>query len=160
MTKKGYTLIEILVGLTIIGLIFSFGFVSFREFSRRQALQGAGKTMIGDLRLAQQMANSGEKPDDIGCQSPNILNGYNFRVNSTSNYTVEAVCNGTTLVEIKSVDLPTDISTSTPSTNPVFFKVIGQGNNLTAGNPARFTLSQTGSTTTFSFTVSASGRIQ
>ena len=45
---KGYTLIEILVGLAIIGLLFSFGFVSFRDYSRRQTLAGAVKEVQGD----------------------------------------------------------------------------------------------------------------
>ena len=54
----GYTLIEILVGLTIIGIIFGVGFASFREFSRRQSLAGGVKTLVGDLRLAQEQAIS------------------------------------------------------------------------------------------------------
>ena len=55
--RNGYTLIEILVALTIIGLLFSFGYVSFRDYSRRQAVSDAVKTMQGDLRLAEGDAN-------------------------------------------------------------------------------------------------------
>ena len=63
--KSGFTLIEILVSMTIIGFLFSFGYASFRDFSRRQALAGVVKQVQGDLRLAQQKALSGEKPS--GC---------------------------------------------------------------------------------------------
>ena len=38
--NAAYTLIEILVALTIVGLIFGIGYVNFRDFARRQALAG------------------------------------------------------------------------------------------------------------------------
>ena len=60
MIQKGYTLIELLVGISIIAIIFGVGFVSYREFSRRQSLTGVTKQLVGDLRLAQQLALTGQ----------------------------------------------------------------------------------------------------
>ena len=160
--SKGYTLIEILVGLTIISLLFSMGFVSYRDFSRRQALNGAAKTVQGDLRLTQQQALSGQKPDDGNCNTPNLLNGYNFRVDSSSSYAVEAACSGGggTNVEVKSVDLPSGVSISTPSPNPILFKVLGQGTNIASGGSAVVTLTQTGVSSPITITITAGGEIK
>ena len=69
-SNSAYTLIEILVGLTIVGLLFGFGFVSFRDFSRRQTLAGSAKKVQGDLRLTQESALSGKKPSDFDCNPP------------------------------------------------------------------------------------------
>jgi prepilin-type N-terminal cleavage/methylation domain-containing protein len=160
--SPAYTLIEILVGITIIGLIFGFGFVSFREFSRRQALTGAAKQIVGDLRLAQGEAVAGKKPDNINCNTPNTLNGYNFRVDSSTTYAIEANCsgNGGTNIEVKSVTVSNDITIAVPSPNPVIFKALGQGTNITQAGTATVTLTQAGTGSQTTVTISASGEIK
>src|SRR3972149_11768986 len=140
-TQSAYTLIEILVALTIVGLIFGIGYVGSRDFSRRQALAGTARSMVGDLRLAQEQALSGKKPADIFCNDPNRLNGYDFRVTGATTYVLEANCTGG-VVQTKSVSLPTDVALSTPSPNPITFKILGQGTNIPA--TATITLTQTG----------------
>ncbi|KKR39915.1 MAG: Pilin assembly protein [Candidatus Woesebacteria bacterium GW2011_GWB1_40_101] len=70
MTKRGYTLIELLVAITILGIIFGAGYISFRDFSRRQALTAAVRTVSGDVRLTQEMALSGKKPVKVGVPLP------------------------------------------------------------------------------------------
>ena len=88
MAKKyaGYTLIEILVSLPIVGLIFGIGYVNFRDFSRRQALAGVARMVKGDLRLAQEQALAGKKPTHAFCNPSNQLDGFNFRVVSSQSY--------------------------------------------------------------------------
>ena len=156
--KSGYTLIEVLVGLTIIGLIFSFGFVSFRDFARRQVLASAARALRGDLRLAQGQALAGKKPSDVFCNSPNTLDGVNFRVVDPSNYTFEASCTGGA-VQIKSVDLPSDVSISTPSPNPILFRVLGRGTNIAVGD-VTITLTQSSTSSTADIVISANGEIE
>jgi prepilin-type N-terminal cleavage/methylation domain-containing protein len=117
--NDGYTLIEILVSLTIIGLIFSFGYVSFRDFSRRQVVAGVAKTIQGDLRLTQSNAMTGQKPS--GCAT--TLDTFSFRVVSSTSYTIEANCGGAAIA-VKDVTLPTGIAISTPTPNPLKFKII------------------------------------
>ncbi len=151
---SAYTLIEILVGITIIGLIFGFGYVSFREFSRRQALSGAAKEIKGDLRLAQALALSGDKPESC----TGLLNGFNFRVESASSYKIEADC-GTQVYEDKTVDMPDGVSISIPSPNPVLFKVLGQGTNIVLGGSAVITLTQAGTGLTLVVTITDGGEI-
>lgn len=134
MNQKAYTLVELLVGLSIMAIIFSVGLAGYREFSRRQALTGVSKQLKADLRLIQQLAITGQKPGGLSCD---ILNGYTFTRVSSSNYKLLANCVSNVGVdsspEYKNVDLGTDISLT--STNPsVKFKVLGQGTNLVAPN--------------------------
>ena len=156
-SNAAYTLIEILVALTIVGLIFGIGYVNFRDFSRRQALAGTARSIMGDLRLAQEQALAGKKPVSAFCDSPNQLNGYNFRVINASSYRLAANCSGGN-VETKLVTLPADITISSPSPNPITFKILGQGTNLSAD--ATITLTQTGTSNTRSITVTTGGEIK
>lgn len=158
-TSEGYTLIEIMVGLTIIGLLFSFGYVSFREFSRRQALRGSTKKMMGDLRLAQELALSGDKPDSASCSGNNRLAGYSFSVDSSASYSVDAVCGGGN-IEVRSIVLPADISITSPSPNPIIFKSLGQGNNIEEGGSATITVSQTATGNGQTVTITSGGEIK
>jgi len=155
---SGYTLIEILVAMSIVGLIFGIGYVSFRDFARRQAVAGGARSIVADLRLAQAQAISGQKPLDIFCDPPNTLNGYNFRVVSQQSYVLEANCSGGN-VQTKSVNLPSDLFLSTPTPNPIIFKILGQGTNITS-SPATLTVSQFATSHTRSVTVSAAGEIK
>jgi len=164
--RNGYTLIEILAAMSIAALIFAIGYVNFRDFSRRQALAGYARNLKGDLRLAQQEALTGKKPtdaldkcvDDTDVTRP-TLSGYNFRVVSTSIYTIEAVCSGGT-IEIKRVVLGTDMTLGAPNPNPILFKILGQGTNITTASPASITLTQTGTANVATIIVTASGEIK
>lgn len=157
--NSGFTLIEILVGLTIIGLLFGFGFVSFRDFSRRQALYGTVRNLKGDLRLAQETALAGKKPANSNCNSPNTLSGYNYTSVSDSEYRIEAVCSGG-LVVVKTVALPSDVAISPPSPNPVRFNVLGNGTNVAPGADALITLTQDGTGSQTTVKITSSGEIQ
>lgn len=156
--KSGYTLIEILVALTIVALVFGIGYVSFRDFARRQAVAALARSIIGDLRLAQEQSLSGKKPSDIFCNSPNTLNGYNFRVVSSQNYVLEANCSGGN-VQTKSVAVPSDLSLSSPNPNPITFKILGEGTNLPSTG-VTLTVTQTGTSHSRAVTVSQSGEIK
>ena len=158
---SGYTLIEILVSLTIIGLLFGIGYVNFRDFSRRQAIAGAAKKIQGDLNLTQQLALSGQKPDDINCNPPNLLSGYNFKIIPPSEYVIEANCTGSsTAVIYKNVALSSDIIISSDSLTTISFKVLGQGTNIVQGGSVVLTLTQSQTKNKFDITIGAGGNIQ
>jgi len=156
---SGYTLIEILVGLTIIAFLFILGYVNFRDFSRRQAVAGAAKKIQGDISLTQQLALSGQKPTDIRCNPPNLLNSYDFVIVTPSEYKIVADCTGGN-VENKDVTLPSDISISSDSLNTINFKVLGQGTNIVSRETVTFTLTQAQTNNTFSLSVGAGGNVQ
>lgn len=157
-TGAAYTIIEILVVLSVVGIVFAVGFANFRDFSRRQVLSGSLRTLKGDLRLAQEYALIGKKPEDPYCDSPNVLNGYNFLVSSSSEYTVLANCSGGTVDINKNIVLTADISISAPSPNPITFKALGQGTNFSADATITLTQLSTGDTT--SVVVTQGGEIK
>lgn len=134
--SKGYTLVELLIGITIISIVFGVGLAGYREFSRRQALTGVSKQLKADLRLAQQLALTGQKPNDVSC---NTLDGYIFSRVDASTYRISADCAGiATPYVYKEVNLGSDITLS--STNTSFmFKVLGQGTDLAASNTLTLT---------------------
>jgi prepilin-type N-terminal cleavage/methylation domain-containing protein len=160
--NSGYTLIELLVGLMIVGILFSMGYANFRDFTRRQTLLDVTKKMEADLRSAQQMALSGQVPNTPNCTGTNRLQGYNFRVVSANNYEIRASCTGGVApTAIKNVILPPSVSFANPfpNPNPILFKVLGNGTNIGNSN-ARIRLRQTGNTNIVTLTISAGGQIQ
>ena len=156
--RKGFTLIEVLISLTIIGLLFGFGFANFRDYSRRQQLLSVARNLKGQIRLVQSKASAGEKPDDIKCNGTNTLSSYSFQIVSTTSYRTVANCMGGN-VTIKTENLPDGISMS-PTSGIISFKVLGQGTNITAGGSFVITLTHTGTGSTSLVTVTAGGEIK
>ena len=156
----GYTLIEILVTLSIVGIIFAAGYANFREYARRQAVVSGARQVQGDLRLAQEYALSGRKPS--GCS---ILDGYQFRFTSAREYGLYAVCSGAGGVSYFSVK---DTLTLTggvifnpvPTPNSLLFKSLGQGTDLSPGAFIDITLTLPGLSYTQTVTVTAAGEIR
>lgn len=153
--RRGFTLIEILVTLTIMGLLFGFGFAGFRDFSRRQAVASAGRMVIGDLRLAQQKSLSGEKPS--GCTGSLLRYDFN-RVAGGLSYQIIAVCSGGN--NTVNINLPSGISISSFTPNPISFKILGRGTNVPVGTDAAISLTQTGTVNTMTITVNSGGEIK
>lgn len=154
--RLGYTLIEILIGMSITGLIFSFGYMSYRDFARRQSLASSARRIRADLKLAQEQALSGKKPSSAACSAVGSLSGYDFYVDSITSYVIQANCIGG-LVDDKAVEISSEISiVAVP--NRFTFKVIGKGTNLSA--PAIITLTQAATEDTQVITVSPEGEIK
>jgi len=156
MTKCGYTLIELLVAITILGIIFGAGYISFRDFSRRQALTAAVRTVSGDVRLTQEMALSGKKP--AGCIT---LNGYKFKI-APDSYDIVAACNFPEVeYDVKvGVPLPIGVTMAAQPSSSIYFKVLGQGTNILEGSPEVVTLTQVNSGQTQTVTVTSGGEIK
>lgn len=151
--SSAYTLIEILVALTIVGTLFTFGYVNYRDFARRQVVSGAAKMLEGDIRLAQQQALSGQKPS--GCTQ--TLDSYEVLF-GTNSYQVFANCGASILVK-GPVTLPSDISLSSYSVNPIKFYVLGRGTNIPSGHNASILLSQTYTANVATAVISSGGEM-
>lgn len=160
-TARGYTLIELIIVILIMSLLVGVGVAGYRDFSRRQDVQNAGRTLIADLRIAQGAANSGEKP--AGC---NALNGVVVDVTSATSYTLCYACNvnytgqrcsqlGFTM---KQVTTPGGTTLSVVGTQPVLFRVLGRGTNLTAVTTINVASGTTGITR--AVTINPGGRIE
>lgn len=55
-TNKGFTLIEILVVIVIIGIIVGFAVITFGDFGEGRRINMAAEQLVNTLRLAQQKA--------------------------------------------------------------------------------------------------------
>ncbi|MDO8504061.1 MAG: prepilin-type N-terminal cleavage/methylation domain-containing protein [bacterium] len=135
--SRGYTLIELMVALTIAALLFLVGYASYREFIRRQALDNTYKELKSDLKLAQQLALSGEKPSSC----TGALFGYQVAFAQDS-YTVSASCGG--MVQVRTRSLSPGITLS--GANTILYKVIGEGTTLTGDISITLTQTSTGRT--------------
>jgi type II secretion system protein H len=89
---SGFTLIEVLVVATVIGLLTGVGIASYNRFNEKQRVQQAAMTFATELRVAQKRANAGEKP--VGCLGD--LEFYAITTTNSSNtYTLSTNCPGT-----------------------------------------------------------------
>lgn len=146
MTKRGFTLIEILVVLSISALVFIGGYAGYRDFTRRQILGNAQEEMKSDLVLARQRALSGETPS--GCNGN--FEGYRLSLTfldpqGLSSYSVCAKCSVSSPSCIKTVYLPMGITIPSGGPSQFIFKPLGQGTNLSSDLILTLTQSSTGS---------------
>ncbi len=140
----GYTLIEILIVIVIMGLLFAVGYANYRDFSRQQAVTSAMRALRADLRLAQEQAIEGKKPP--GCTG--TLTGYKFTVANNLIYQISAYCTGGDIV-VKTISLPSGITIGTPVLNPIVFNVLGTGTNISQAIPGRVVIGLTQTATNY-----------
>ncbi|OGC03365.1 hypothetical protein A2276_00390 [candidate division WOR-1 bacterium RIFOXYA12_FULL_43_27] len=56
--SRGFTLLEILIVLSLIAALFGFSYLSFSGYTDSARLNAASKLIVADLRLAQNNASS------------------------------------------------------------------------------------------------------
>jgi type II secretory pathway pseudopilin PulG len=127
-TALGYTLIELLIVITLIVLLFTLGMAQYNQFNRRQILTKARDELVSNLRLVQSKSLAGEKPDACGDEA---LTGHKLKFIDNQKYEIVAVCGDE--IDIKTgLSLPGEIiKESGPS--EVFFKGLSQGTGIVVG---------------------------
>ncbi|MFC1627387.1 Tfp pilus assembly protein FimT/FimU [Patescibacteria group bacterium] len=118
----GFGLIEILVTTAIAGILFAGGMAAYRGMGERQGLKQAGASFQSKLRLYQQKALSGEKPEV--CGSGDTFLGFRVSYDSTTSYLAQAICNLATPAAV-TINLPTGVEFVAPfSPNEIVFSVL------------------------------------
>jgi len=153
--NKGYTLIELLIVMAIMGILFTVGYLSFQDYSRRQTLLAAGRGVRVDIRTAIESAIAGNKP--AACS--NVLNGYQFWITSATTYEIDALCSAGNVV-VTSATIPTGITLTASIPNPVIFKVLAQGTNIPTGTTATILVKQTATGYIDTIRIGENGNVQ
>lgn len=94
MKNRGFTLIEILISITIIILFSGITLAYYNNFTEDQKLKSESKRLISVLALARKMASAGVISDPTQCDiSANyVFNGYKVTFTSDSSYTLQQSC--------------------------------------------------------------------
>lgn len=144
--RHGFTIIELLVAMSITLLLAGGIIASFNTFNDNQRVQQGAITLKSNLRFAQNKAISGDKPQGCG-----TLNGYTVTFAATS-YTMQAVCSGVLTGDISLFSLPVGIAFS-PAPSPITFDVLTGRSNVTT------TITLSGLYKSFSISVSPDGSV-
>jgi prepilin-type N-terminal cleavage/methylation domain-containing protein len=129
-SRFGFTLVELLVSITIMGILLGLGIAEYMRFNHYQLLTQVANGVRSDLRLAQGKAVSGEIPEGCGFLP---LDGYEvefYSSGASDYYIIRAVCQPSKKIDIKKVSLPEGLVLTVPSVNPILFKVLGLGTNI------------------------------
>lgn len=161
MKNKGFTLIELIIAASILGIITSTGVANFIKFNQREKLEAAALKVKTYLRKAQAHALAGVKNEDQ-CQTRpldgwciDLFRGYLY------GHCGGPVEGGSNPVDfnVEQFDLPEGVSISFDPSPPeggiLLFKPLGQGvdKNLTV------CLSLSGFGKKYKLTVTSSGEI-
>jgi len=147
--QLGFTLIELMVSVTILLLMFGGGMASYIHFNDNQKVIVTGQQIQLMLRTAQKKARVGDKP--AGCS---ILQGYQLSASTVANAVVQlyAVCGAGVLIASDSYTMPSGVTLQQAMS--IIFKVLTGGTN----QPGTVVLvGPTG--TTYTFTVGSGGDI-
>ncbi len=151
--KKAFTLVEILVGMLIMGILMGVVSLSYRDYTRRQQVSSAARQLRADLIDAQQQALAGNKK---GCSG--ILDRYTIARISSTQYQIAVYCTGPLFSTIyKNPQLPPNIVMGNFSN--FSFRPVAEGTDI-SGSFVTITLSASGTTYTEIITISASGGIK
>ena len=157
---QGFTLLELVIVMAVIGILASLGVVSFVKYSNSQALSAAASDLANTLNVAKARSLSQVKPS--ACNS---IDGYEVRIcgllgstciSPSVSFELDVKCGGSVVApSITTKKLPTDINFDVTTTSKSFFFPV-----LTGGVIGSGTVVLSGYGRTKNVTVSLSGDIQ
>jgi prepilin-type N-terminal cleavage/methylation domain-containing protein len=141
----GFTLIEIIVSITLLLVLSGLFMASYNGFNSSQTVKQAASTLIRNLQAVRTKAASGNKP--TGCDT---LTGYIVKFPNSGSYTSRAICQSGEVGDAETYSLPAGVTfPSTPATFTFYA--------LDRGASAGQTITLTGFGTTAKVSVFTSG---
>lgn len=112
----GFSLIEMLVSVTIISLLAGLSLVGYSDFNQREQVRQAAAILSSHLREAQSRATSGHKPTGWCATAGITLSAWRLRFTSSTEYVIEGVCsNGSISSPLTMITLPAGITKASGS---------------------------------------------
>lgn len=134
-SKKGFTLLELLVVFVIIAIISTVSLAAFVSYNKIQTVKSAAFDVISLLQDAKSRTQSQVKPSIVACNS-NTLDGYEVRIcgltgslcNTQNTYELYVRC-GNLTSKLSTKTLPTNVAfdSATTTSTQYIFKVLSGG---------------------------------
>jgi len=142
---RGFTLIELLVTISLTAIVGSFGLAYYSSFNRRQIVEQAAKKIVSDIRLAQNLALSQQKPDPGDCTCT-TLKSYSFVVDDDEiSYKIIPDCSSVCVPEVIVKKVELENVTLSGGLDWIKFTVLSQGVGITPAGGQLIILSKDGS---------------
>ena len=112
--RSGYSLVELIISISIMLVLVGGGLAAYREFDARQSLVNGGRDLASNLRVAQKKAQAGEKPNSPECINDTLESWRVFnQTGSTTAYSIRAICGGqVSSTPTQDFTLPQDVEIS------------------------------------------------
>lgn len=120
---KGFSLLEVVIIVAILGILAGAGAESYRTFGKDSELLSAKKTLIADLRYAQSRAMIGEGGFKWGVHVVSGATDYYEVFSTPTDYTSGSMTQVSTTTLSKALDFALPISGS--SQDIIFSKISG-----------------------------------
>lgn len=127
--SRGFTLIELMVVLSVTAVLGTLGIAGFITYNQIQILQSAANDLATTLNVAKSRALSQVKLGSSCSASSQILEGYNVDISIINkSYTLSSRCSGVTS-NLDTKTLPQNVSFKSQDTSltSFFFPVLSGG---------------------------------
>lgn len=151
--QTGFTFVELVIGIAIIGIVSSFSIYSFSGYSKTQSLVEATKGVASTLQVAKSRASTQVKPTSCGTQPLQgyrvVFCGLGTPCLNTGNlsYELQVACGSSyyliNLQNDSNMKFPGDVrfNTTYTTSSTIFYKIltggVERGGNITVTNGSR-----------------------
>ncbi len=143
-SSSGFTLIELIIAMTIVGILTALAFPSFREFIQNQRLSTQTNELVSDLAFARSEAVKRKGPVTVcvstsgtGCTAGDWEAGRIVFSDANGDGTVDAGDGDTVLRAREKLDSSITLRSLGVATTPLSFGATGA---IIAGGPVTFAL--------------------
>ena len=156
--NRGFTLIELMVVVTIMGVLIAAGVAAYNSFNRKQRVSQAAQGLVATLRLAQKNADRSEIAAGQVCEGG--LDGYRVVRDNPTTISVYMDCSGSDPFLSGSYTMANN--TQLDGFDDFVFTTLSRGVVNDSGNPVELTITvglREGGAETATVAVSSGGTI-